>query len=310
MSGSRSDAWVCGTPSIDTLAQALPSAGQAANQQLWDTFVGGREAMNDTAAEQTRWLARTIETEIIPRLMLAHRSNAITPPALRTTPQASLSEHQVHDFTQLALVSQPQAILAYVSQLRRAGMPLDAIYLDLLAPAARHMGALWEADLCGFAEVTLGLWRLQQVMYELGPAFQESSAFVAQPRRAILVPVPGSQHTMGLFMVAEFFRRSGWDVWGDAMASAKDIVNVARNEWFDLIGFSVSTEAQVDTLASAIAQVRRASHNRGLLVIIGGPIVTTTPGLASLVGADASAEDAPQAVQQAESLLSCRSGTS
>ena len=157
------------------------------------------------------------------------------------------------------------------------------------------------------SEVTVGLWRLQQVMHELGPLFQDTLDVCIQPRRAILVPVPGSQHTMGLFMVAEFFRRAGWDVWGDAMVSMRDIVAAAHDEWFDLVGLSVGSETQVDALASVILEVRKASRNRGLLVLIGGPIVASTPGLVSQVGADATAEDAPQAVRQAECLLAERS---
>ena len=35
-------------------------------------------------------------------------------------------------------------------------------------------------------------------------------------RRALLVSVPGEQHSFGVTMVAEFFRRAGWDAWTGA----------------------------------------------------------------------------------------------
>ena len=214
---------------------------------------------------------------------------------------------EVMELARLVLQNDASVSTAFVVTLRSAGMSLDVIYLELLAPAARHLGALWEADLCPFSEVTLGLWRLQQVMHDLGSAFQDDATYKVHARRAMLVPVPGSQHTMGLFMVAEFFRRAGWDVWGDAMVSAKDIVAAARAEWFDVIGISVATQAQVDALASVILAVRKASQNRRLVVIIGGPIVASTPGLVALVGADATAENAPEAVVQAETMVAERS---
>jgi methanogenic corrinoid protein MtbC1 len=255
------------------------------------------------ASEQTRWLARTIETEIVPRLMLVHRgAHAASGGPAPAQPDAQ----QVEEFALLALGADAEATRGHVRRLRAAGMALETIYLHLLAPAARHLGAMWEADLCGFSEVTLGLWRLQQVMHDLGPVFQDDAECRLQTRRAILVPVPGSQHTLGLFMVSEFFRRAGWQVWGDATVSTQEIVSAARKEWFDIVGFSVGSETHVATLASVILEVRKASRNRGLVVLIGGPIVNATPGLTALVGADASAEDAPRAVQQAESLVAER----
>jgi methanogenic corrinoid protein MtbC1 len=306
MDRSRLDAKPAEAPSSDM----PPCDRWAAEQEAaarWGLFAPNAVAPNDVDdVEQTEWLARTIETEIIPRLMLAHRG------AQQTFPQAPLARSapdadDVVELARLVLHNDAGVSATFVAGLRTAGMSLEVIYLELLAPAARHLGALWEADLCSFAEVTLGLWRLQQVMHGLGSAFQEDAAYNVHARRAMLVPVPGSQHTLGLFMVAEFFRRAGWDVWGDAMVSARDIVAAARAEWFDVIGISVATEAQFDALASVILAVRKASQNRSLVVIIGGPIVAMTPGLVARVGADATAENAPEAVVQAETLVAERS---
>lgn len=306
MDRSRQDAMPAEAPS----SEIPPCDRWAAEQEAaarWGLFAPNVEAPNDAdSGEQTRWLARTIETEIIPRLMLAHRGvqhEFPLSPRVRTEPNAD----EVVELARLVVHNDASVSTAFVAGLRAAGMSLDVIYLDLLAPAARHLGALWEADLCPFADVTLGLWRLQQVMHGLGSAFQDEAAYKVHARRAMLVPVPGSQHTLGLFMVAEFFRRAGWDVWGDAMVSSHDIVTAVRAEWFDVVGISVATEAQFETLASVILAVRKASQNRSLVVIIGGPIVASTPGLVARVGADATADDAPQAVVQAETLVAERS---
>ena len=258
------------------------------------------------APERRRWLARTIETEIIPRLMLVHRTAQAVQADLPATPVRPTAA-QVDEMAHLVLDRDSQASLAFVQSLRAAGVALELIYLELLAPSARLLGAWWDADLCSFADVTLGLWRLQQVMHAIGAGLRSSPDAARPARRAILVPVPGSQHTMGLFIVSEFFRRAGWEVWGDAAVSAHDIVAAARREWFDLLGVSLGSETHVDALASVILDVRKASRNRALVVIIGGPIVASIPGLLARVGADATAEDAPQAVSQAESLLAERS---
>ena len=39
--------------------------------------------------------------------------------------------------------------------------------VDLLAPAARLLGEYWEDDRCDFVDVTMGLWRLQEVVHEI-----------------------------------------------------------------------------------------------------------------------------------------------
>jgi MerR family transcriptional regulator, light-induced transcriptional regulator len=150
----------------------------------------------------------------------------------------------------------------------------------------------------------VGLCRLHQVLRELSPAFQNEGEH--QPhggRRALLVPVPGEQHTFGLVMVAEFFRRAGWDVWSGPPASRGELVRIVRNEWFAVVGFSASCDTRLDALAAGIHAVRRASRNPAVGVLVGGPVFVEHPELATLIGADATAVDGRQATQQAESLL-------
>ena len=101
---------------------------------------------------------------------------------------------EVSAFAAIALNSDAVVATAHVETLRAKGLGLECIYLELLAPAARHLGELWEADLCDFTQVTLGLWRLQQVMYDLSPAFQNGawswwpSSFAALAGRAGVSP--------------------------------------------------------------------------------------------------------------------------
>jgi methanogenic corrinoid protein MtbC1 len=119
----------------------------------------------------------------------------------------------------------------------------------------------------------------------------------------MLVPAPGSQHTLGLFMVAEFFRRAGWDVWGEPSASAADLLDAVRGEWFDVIGISIGAEFQIEGLSSVILGLKRASRNPAVRVLLGGPVASLNPDLHTRLGADATAFDANQALTLAESLL-------
>lgn len=115
-------------------------------------------------------LARTIEAEIIPRLMLAH-GGADPSAAQVTCEMRAPSSPEVVEFANLVLAQDARVARTWVEAVRARGASPETIFLELLAPAARRLGELWEADLCDFTQVTLGLWRIQQVVHELGRAF-------------------------------------------------------------------------------------------------------------------------------------------
>ena len=282
--------------------QAAAHAPRESWGQASPSHSGRSERADGCTPERMAWLVRTIEAEIIPRLMLAHRSGAaeIDPAAVSSiAPNAE----DVIELARIVLDQEAAVAGRYIEAFRAEGVALDTIYLDLLAPAARHLGEMWEADLCDFTQVTVGLWRLQQVMYDLSPDFQNEVEYGVNSRRAMLVPAPGSQHTLGLFMVAEFFRRAGWDVWGEPSATTPDLLDAVRAEWFDVIGISVGAEFQIEGLSSVILNLRRASRNPGVRVMLGGPVASQHPDLHTRLGADATAFDAQQALLVAESLL-------
>jgi methanogenic corrinoid protein MtbC1 len=248
------------------------------------------------------WLLQTIQAEIIPRLMLAHREPTLQV-LLAGNPRPAPGPVEVAALAQMVMGSDPHEASAYVEELHAEGMSLEMIYLDLLAPTASRLGELWESDDCDFTEVTVGLWRLQQVMYELSAEFLDRKREHAPGHRALLAPAPGSQHTFGLFMVAEFFRRAGWDVLDRASVSADALCATVRAEWFDIVGLSVGSVVHVEELASVILDLRRASANPAVVVLVGGPLMVKHPELIVRLGADATASDAPHAVAQAEELV-------
>lgn len=247
-------------------------------------------------------LVRTIEGEIIPRLMLAWRA---PPERMVASPTESTmtGSKSVVEFTGLILADDFPTSMAYVQTLRAKGVTLEMICLDLLAPTARRLGDLWNDDLCDFTQVTLGLCRLHRVLRELDPGLHNELESRSDTRRALLVPVPGEQHSFGLLMVTEFFRCAGWDVSGDCLASDHALVDRVHDDWFAVAGFSLSCERHIDILASSIRTVRRASCNRAIGILVGGQLFNEHPELVARVGADATAVDGRQAAMQAENLL-------
>ena len=83
-----------------------------------------------------------------------------------------------------------------------------------------------------------------------------------------------------------------------------------RQGWYAVLGISDSCGDSRDALASAIHAARRASLNRDVRVMVGGPAFAVDPDRVTRTGADVMARDARHAVEQAEGLLAhARQGT-
>jgi hypothetical protein len=212
-------------------------AGPIPRELLWDCPDEAVPDANDagTAVPSGDWLARlvrTIEGEVVPRLMLAHRSEGTL--VLPASSDRGGPPPDVESFVRYLLQHADIAELnRYVEAYRSRGATLDAIYLDLFAPAARRLGQMWEDDLCGFSEVTIGLCRLQQLVHQLSMAVIEERHPVEHGPRILLAVASREQHTFGLSVVGEFFRRAGWDIAFELSGSARELGYRVREERVD-----------------------------------------------------------------------------
>lgn len=275
----------------------LPFSPDSAN------WIQGRVS-RASAEERMAKLVKTLEAEVIPRLVEAHRSVGASVPV--ATGFALPTDAEVEAFVQLALGASESAAMRFVDERLEQRLPVEAICLELLAPAAARLGVMWEDDICDFNAVTLGVGRMQKILYKLSPAFVSEDVIPANARRIALVSAPGEQHTFGLSMVAEFFLQAGWNVMVGCGGPRDEAVDLAGQQWFDVIGFSVGSESRLDWLASCIKAVRAASCNPGIAVLVGGPIFTLNPEYATLVGADATSGDAKQAPNVAAGIVAGR----
>ena len=265
----------------------------------WASQATQRPAAEDRLSR----LVDTIERDIIPRLVRAHAPAAQAAVALAVLPP---DEADAEAFAALVLARDDTRIHRQLAALRQRGVSVESIYVDLLAPVARHLGAMWDDDRCHFGDVTVGLGRLQQIMRGLSPAFGTEVDLPAGGRRVLLMASPGDQHTFGLSMVAEFFARAGWEVVGVLDPQAAGYENKVKEEWFDLVGISAGSSTRLAGLRACIAAVRRLSHNRSVAVMVGGPLFSVNPEFAEQVGADGVTTDGQHAPALAERLIGRR----
>lgn len=250
-------------------------------------------------------LLRAVAQEILPRLRQAHRRPVPWRPS-RTEP--AIDTREVADLARLSMGEHGAAVNAYVDGVRQQGARLETLCLGLLTPAARRLGELWVRDECSFVDVTLGLARLQRALSGLCQLADVPPSRMPH-RRVLLLPARGEQHTFGLSMVAEFFRRDGWEVVDRGATKASELPELVRRHWFDAIGFSLGSERSLEGLATDIRAARRASCNRITVILVGGPLFNEHPELAPEVGADGTAGDAREAPLRARHLTGLAAGS-
>ncbi|MEL7451240.1 MAG: cobalamin-dependent protein [Pseudomonadota bacterium] len=252
-------------------------------------------------------LCETIEGDIIPRLLMVFDTNTgpvEMPPGLETQPVLTPSTGSVEDFVDLLMKHDVRIAAQYITTLREDGCRLQDIYLDLLAPAARRFGELWEEDLCSFTQVTVGVSRMHQILHMFSPCFcAHDSPDPNSDLTALIVPMPGEQHTFGHIMVVEFFRRAGWNVWSGAPRTEEEIVDVVSQQNFSVMGLSISADRHLQKLGPLLANIRSRSANKALKILVGGRVFAESHRSPADFGADGSAVDGSEAVQLAAELV-------
>lgn len=247
-------------------------------------------------------LSALIEREIIPRLVAAH-PRAQQAPALTRAP--AVIGNEVATFTTLVMTAEVDVLLDYLDQLIARAVPIESILIELLAPTARRLGEFWEQDYCDFIDVTMALWRLQEVVHELAARVP---AAVARPigRRALFAPMPGGQHSFGAVVMDEIFTRDGWATERLTETTTPELLARLAADSFDLVGLTVSCDCHMRALPALITAMRNVSSNARLCVMVGGRVFNEDPERAVQVGADGTAADARLAVALATQLVDAR----
>ncbi len=283
--------------------EAQPDAYDSASADGWEAG-STAPVQTDDGSVRSLLLAKAVEYEIIPRLMLAHRfPHECSVQAAEAVEQ--VSPEDVLEFARLIMDADDAALQGSMDAFRNRGIPMQALMLDLLAPVARHLGELWEQDLCNFSEVTIGLGRLQQVLRDNSQAFEPSASTNSSGsgRRILLMPCPGEQHTFGLSLVAEFFHRAGWDVSTNFLSDRVSPATMAKQDWYDVIGYSLGSQTNLQRLADSMAEARRLSKNPHVSIIAGGPVFALHPEYAAQIAADAIITDGSAAPELAARLV-------
>ncbi|WBH15594.1 cobalamin B12-binding domain-containing protein [Sphingomonas radiodurans] len=288
-------------PSLARIENKTGQLGGAGLARRYRADAHGLTAFRTLASiDYDRSLSTLIESEIIPRLMIAHAVDIAEVAAVE------IDACEISALAPLALEVEADALLAHIEAILARGVSVDTVMVDLLAPAARLLGEYWEEDRCDFVDVTMGLWRLQEVVHEIAARMPADRMLAIGGHRALFASMPGDQHNFGTVVIDELFRRDGWVTDRMSGVETTDLVRRVGADWFDMVGLTVSCDRHIANLTSVIAALRNVSKNPRVCIMVGGRIFSADPELATQVGADGTASDARQALIVAADLVRVR----
>ncbi|NJC05537.1 methanogenic corrinoid protein MtbC1 [Sphingomonas kaistensis] len=224
------------------------------------------------------------------------------PEPLRPRDTARISDAEVDAFAPLAISLEAHDLLAEVDIYLARGYGAERIFVELLAPVARRLGDEWTADRIDFLDVTMALWRLQEVLREVA-ARAPAGPGPGTSRRVLFAPIPGDQHSFGTAMIDECFTRAGWNSNLLIEPTRGSLLAAVAAAEYDLVGLTLTNDCHIGPLTALIVAIRNVSRNSNVRVMLGGRVLIEDPGLADRAGADATALTAVDALDIAERLV-------
>lgn len=208
-------------------------------------------------------LLNTIEDQIIPQLLLAHRSSLIS--GAVPADAFDISEEEIERFAELSTGQDMAGLLGRLEGLLRDGLPIQNVLLDVIAPAAHLLGEQWLDDERSFSDVTVGLGMLQRLVAVIG---RKIEAPVTKEGLVVLSAAPGEQHTLAIHVLAELLRNDGWAVQVEPLADEMALLELLGRESVCAIGFTVSNDALVRHLCPLLERIHALQP--GAKVMLGG----------------------------------------
>jgi methanogenic corrinoid protein MtbC1 len=216
----------------------------------------------------------------------------------------TLDEEEISKLTNLLLDTEEGSFELAITVLKTHGASINYIVLDLIPEIARQLGKQWEDDSLSFADVSIGVNKLERVIHKLDYLFQANQLERQQNKAIFITGFPGSQHSLGSLIFANFLIFSGWQVHRPSQTNIDSIVYGVSSKEVQAIAISVSTNEQLEELPSLIDLLRQKSKNPKIIVIIGGPLYNKAPDAFGHIQAEVKAFSPEESVQKLEQHLS------
>lgn len=202
---------------------------------------------------------------------------------------------------ELALAGDDSGLETLIRDRRDVGDDAQTLCRHLLEPAAHLIGDWWCADRCNSFDLSIALSKLQNLARALEAGAARSLRVAITDQRVLISPPPRETHLLGAVLLGGFFRQAGWSVRAEFPQTDAELMGLVSSHWFDAIALTLSDvftrRERLASLVKTITDVRAASRNPTMAVLVGGRAFRVEPSRATdRVGADVHYRSAGDAV--------------
>lgn len=172
---------------------------------------------------------------------------------------------------------------------------LRVLYLDLIQPAMREVGRLWQENMITVADEHLATAIVQSVMSR---AFEREYVWRGEKALHLVAACADDErHQIGLRMVCDLLELQEWETtYLGASVPITSLVEFVVRHMPDAVAISATVAPSVTRVRATIAAIRAAPLARQPVIVVGGRAFLGDPTLAERIGADGTAADAWDAV--------------
>ncbi len=181
-----------------------------------------------------------------------------------------------------------------------SGVSVKDVYLQVFQRSQHEVGRLWQMNRLSVAQEHYCTAATQLIMSQLYPRIFNNRK---NGRVLVATCVSGDMHEIGVRMVSDFFEIEGWDTFYlGASTPAASVVQTLRDRRADVLAVSATMSFHLRAVTDLIAAVRASDVGERVKILVGGYPFNLVPNLWQIVGADAGALDAEDALVVAARL--------
>ena len=204
-------------------------------------------------------------------------------------------EKEIHQFMESLFSKNSRKTMYLIQEFKKKQIPLDDIYVDIIAESMRRIGELWHVGKISVDTEHYCTSVTQMAMAQLyGDLFDGE-----RKNKTLLCACPGTElHEMGARMVADIFENNGWDsiYLGAAVPIHAMLKSIAENHP-DLVALSVTMPQHLMDCYELVKQIREKFPL--IKIAVGGGAFRSTHEIWKKWPVDIYTEDARELVLRA-----------
>jgi methanogenic corrinoid protein MtbC1 len=181
------------------------------------------------------------------------------------------------------------------------GLSVQDLYRHVLSAAQIDVGRMWQRGELHVAEEHMASRATEQVLALVGARLRRVPRL---GKRILVTSSNGDLHDIGLKMVAQHLEMAGFDVvFLGASTPGDDVVRAIEDFGVDGLAVAAKLTLHIPACIELIQTVRNSMRGQDLPILVGGAPFVAVPDLWKVVGADAAATHASDAVPAMKMLL-------